>query len=283
MLQKMIVSSFLTVALVAMAGFGSVVHASVIAYDGFETYTATADLNGGNAGTGFTGPWAAVADHATVQPKTMDDPNGNVDGGNQALRFQPTTNLSDVSSFIQRTIPGTSDTLYMSLLVRKEVMASDDFVNFQVSDGATGNTTAALGVGLRNNTGNPFFARVGSSNSGQTTNAAATNANEDYFIVAKFSKDGSSTFNRTDLFINPTSLTEPTTANATAISGVTGLTSLSLFSVRHFQPEAGDTLFIDELRFATTFEDAVTVVPEPASLASGLVGLVLIAARRRRR
>jgi hypothetical protein len=171
----------------------------------------------------------------------------------------------------------------MSLLVRKEVMGSDDFVNFQVSDGATGNTTAALGVGLRNNPGNPFFARVGSSSSGQTTNAVATNANEDYFIVAKFSKDGSSTFNRADLFINPTSLTEPTTADATAISGVTGLTSLSLFSVRHFQPEAGDTLFIDELRFATTFEDAVNVVPEPASLASGLVGLVLLAARRRRR
>jgi hypothetical protein len=97
MLQEVIVSSFLTVASVVMAGFGSVAHASVIAYDGFETYTATVDLNGGNAGAGFTGPWAAVADHVTVQSKTMDDPNGNVDGGAQALRFQPTAHLSDVA------------------------------------------------------------------------------------------------------------------------------------------------------------------------------------------
>ena len=34
----------------------------------------------------------------------------------------------------------------MGMLLRKEVMDGSDFLNFQVSNGATGNVTAALGV-----------------------------------------------------------------------------------------------------------------------------------------
>lgn len=280
-----IVGATLSLACAVAMVTGSAATADLIAYDGFETYTSGTNLNGGAGGTGWAGNWATVGDHTTVQTETMIDPNGNVDGGSQAARVQLTSGQSDIPSFISRALPNVTGTLYMSMLIRREAsIGSDDFLNFQVSDGATGNTTAALGVGLRNAGGAPFFARVGSSSSGQTTNASATTAGTDYLIVAKFSKDGSANYNRTDLFINPVDASEPMTADATAISGVTGLSTLSLFSVRNFNPEAGDTLFFDELRFATTFEDAIVApaIPEPSTLAVVGLGGVLIAGRRRR-
>ena len=132
-----------------------------------------------------------------------------------------------------------------------------------------------------------MFARVGSSGSGQTTNATA---NTDFLLVANFSKDGSANYNRTDLFIDPPDFTEPGIADATAISAVTGLSSLSLFSVRNFNPEAGDTVFIDSLRLATTFADALggapIAVPEASTftlLFASLLSLGFVGWRRRRR
>ena len=271
------ISALATSALLALT---PTIHALPVAYDGFESDTSGTDLNGGTGGTGWPGSWTAAPDHVTVQTKTLVDPNGLVNGGTQATRFQPTTDLPDQGSFISRALPSMTGTLYMSLLIRHENgIGSDDFVNFQVSDGATGNNSSALGVGIRNAGGNPFFARVGSS--GNATTNASTNAVENvtYLLVAKFSKDGSSNYNRTDLFINPTSTSEPITANASATFGGTGISQLTLFSVRNFQPEANDTIFFDELRFATTFEDAL--VPEPGSFALLGLGGLLVARRRR--
>lgn len=261
----------------------SFAHSAIIASDDFEDYLAGSNIHNGNFGSGFTNPWNAVGDHSTAQSNSLSVPSSGVDGGSQALRLQPTTNLGDEGSFISRTIPATTDTLYLSMIVRKEVMDGSDFINFMVSDGATGNTNGALSFGLRNVSGNPIFARVGSSSSGQTIDSINAVANTNYLLIGKFSKDGSANYNRADLYINPTSAVEPGTADAIAISSVTGIDTLSLFNVRHFQPEAGDTIWVDRMVFATSFEEAFSGIPEPSTTTVlGLVaGLGLLRRRRK--
>ena len=262
-------------------------HAAPIAFESFETYAAGADLNGNNNGVGWTAPWTADAGHVTVQLKTLQ-----VGGQTRAVRIQPTAAIGNDDSILSRAFPDTPGTLYLSLLLRVESFENDDFVQLQVSDGAVGDNSATLSFGVRNQTGNPFFARVGTS--ANTTNAAVGAADDtDYFLVAKFSRDGSVTFNRVDLFLNPTS---PVEADHTPIAirstPSTGLNELSLFNVRVNSLEADDRIFLDNLRIGTTFADVVPAqseVPEPGTLAlwglglAAAVGWARCASRRSRR
>ena len=278
-ISRFAVCASLVLASVSMQPAGAV----PIAVETFESYGAGANLNGGSGGTGWTSNWFAAGAHTTVQPQSLSDPNGLSNGETQAARMQAVGTPGDVGNFLNRAFPATTDTLYMSLLVHVvNGVDSGDFYNFLVSNGATGNTNAGLGVGIRNNTNNPFFSRVGSSGSGDTdTSSTNAVAGTTFLLVAKFSKDGSANYNRTDLFINPPSLVEPGTPDAFSVSGVTGLSTLSLFSVRNFNPESGDTVFIDNIRFAATFADAIGV-PEPGTVLLSLAGLASLAARRRR-
>jgi len=273
-----------TLCVLGLVAWAATSQAAIIAYDGFENYTSGSNLNGGSLGDNWSGNWTTVGNHTTVQTTTLVDPNGNVSAGSQAARLQATANLTDEGNFINRGFSAQTGTVYVSFLIRNvSGVDNGDFYNFQVSNGATGNTANALGVGIRNATDNPFFARVGGS--GNVTSNASTNATQgqDFLIVAKFWKDGSSSYNRTDLFLNPVDFTEPGTADATAVWGGTGIDTLSLFSVRNFQPESGDTVIIDELRIATTFEDALggLPVPEPSAALLGAFGSLILLRRRR--
>jgi hypothetical protein len=262
---------------------GGISTAALIASDDFEDYTAGVNLNTGAEGSGWSSNWSANLDDTTVQSVSLS--NGTVSGGSQAGRFQATENRSDISDALSRDFASQSGDVYMSFLLQSTSgLGGDDFYNFQITNGAVGNTSAALGVGIRNFGGNPFFARVGSS-SNATTNAS-TNATQGttFFLVAKFSKDGSANYNRTDLYINP-GLTEPVTSDATATSNVTGLSSVSLFTVRSFQPELGDTVLFDELRIGTTFADVLptpAAIPEPSTPLLILLGTSGLALLRRR-
>ncbi|MCA9267930.1 MAG: hypothetical protein KDA41_05640 [Planctomycetales bacterium] len=176
--------------------------------------------------------------------------------------------------------PVTTGPLYVGFSVRVENLEGADFLNFQVSDGATGDVTQALGVGIRNNAGNPFFARSGSSGTGQTTNAAqlATDMT-DFRVVAKFSQNASQ-WEIAELFINPPDEFEPVTPDAIANSTAPNMTQLDLFTVRSVGIGGDDAVFIDDLIFADNFADALGIpavaaaVPEPASIAVwALLGL----------
>jgi len=269
--------------LLAMATMIGTASAAIIAYDGFESYTPGSALDGGAQGSDWTGNWSeANPGDSTLQAASLIDPNGLVSGGSQALRSMPAATRTEVGDYITRTFTAQSGDVYVSFLFQKGAgVDNNDFYNFQLSNGATGNTSNALGVGIRNATGNPFFARVGSSSDNATTDSGTNSTvGETFLVVAKFSKDGSTEYNRTDLFLNPTSSSEPLIADATATANVTGLTQISLFNLRNYSPEAGDTLLIDELRIGTTF---ASVIPEPTSFAliAGLMSTIWIMLRRR--
>ena len=258
--------------------FAQPASAILIAEETFEDYNATNLLNGRNGGTGWTNAWSA---------------NSSVDiintGGNLAAEILTPAGLANNPSHLSRRFDpsNTGGDVFLGIMLRALSFEDDDFIQFQLSNGATGTSNSTISMGIRNQPNNPFFARVdGSSN---TTNSSISALDGiDYLLVAKFSKDGASRYNRTDLFINPVGSTEPVTANATQINPSTGMSQLSLFNVRIFSFEPNDAVILDTIRIATTFAEVVgtaTVsIYEPNSIvlfATGLIGVCCIKRKRR--
>ena len=252
--------------------------AILIAAETFEGYNATNLLNGLNGGVGWTSAWTA---------------NSSVDivntGGNLAAEIRTPAGLANNASHLSRKFDpsNTGGDIFLGIMLRPESFEDDDLIQFQLSNGATGTSSATISFGIRNQTNNPFFARVGMS--ANTTNSSVSALDGiDYLLVAKFSKDGSSRYNRTDLFINPVGSKEPATANATRINPSTGLLQLSLFNVRILSFEPNDAVILDTIRIATTFAEAAGTasvsIYEPSSIAlfaTGLIGVGCIRKKRR--
>jgi hypothetical protein len=254
--------------------------ADTIAVESFESYVAGSNLSGGGGGSGWTANWSAATGHVTVQTKHLQV--GGQDGELQAAGILPTASISNNDSIMSRAFPASTGSVYLSFLLRLESFENDDFVQFQLSDGAVGNVAATLSVGVSNTTNNPFFARIGQSGNTTTSGVSAAD-NTDYFLVARFSADGAASYNRVDLFLNPTSSVEAEqTPIATRVGPATGLTQLDLFNVRVNSLEVGDSIFVDNIRITDSFASA-TAVPEPATLLLGGLGAGAVALYARRR
>ena len=272
---------WLGVALVAvlLAGLHGTAVAVPFPYEGCEDYASGSNLDGASGGDDWTSDWDATGSHVTVQPKSLADPNGLVAGGAQAVCIAPTSNIADDASIMTRTFSAATGTLYVGLLLRVESFEGDDFLQIQLSDGAVGNSNETLSFGIKNRAGSPFFARVGQSGGTDETGSAANDT--DYLLVAKFSKDGSGQYGQADLFINPSTLTEPMIADASVTSSVPSITQLTQFNVRVYSLETTDSIYIDQIRIADSF--SLAIVPEPATLMLVGVGAGLGLLRRRRR
>lgn len=236
--------------------------AVLVAYEDFESYTAGSDVNGGTGGAGWASNWVATASQATVQTKTLT--NALVDGGSQALRIQPTANISNNENIIDRNFSSLTGDVYVGMLLRVESYENDDFLQLYASNGATtGNSSGSMAAGILNTTNNPFFVRVAGQN---TTSSTTTTDGTDYLVVTKYSKDGSGMFNRTDLYVNPPSTAEPGTTDVTRVGPDSTVSALSQFHTRVFSLETDDSIFLDELRVGTTFADAILgTTPPPAT------------------
>jgi hypothetical protein len=133
-------------------------------------------------------------------------------------------------------------------------------------------------IGQSRNGGVPaWFVREGGSS---TTFAAGTVVPENtYFLVAKVSRvSGSTNYNRVDLYVNPTSLTEPGTPTATRTTD-SGIANLAYFAIREAFVETADTYYFDEIKVVDSWSGAI---PEPATLALMGAGLAAVVVRRRR-
>jgi hypothetical protein len=248
--------------------------AALVAYEGFESYTASTALSGDSGGTGWTANWAAIAG-VNVKAATLSYSNGSVvvSGGSLSGGVDDATNATSAAS---RSVTAQTGTLYMSLLMAMPAgLSTDDFVHFMFNDD-TVNTNSG-GFGKISTTTIKLGARIGTGNGGTTTDSTVDLTGTDtFFLVGKISKVASATYNRLDLYINPSSLTEPVTADAVRSADST-ISTISFFSLRTANLDAADRVQFDELRLGTTFAD---VVPEPATGVLMMLGAMLLGSRR---
>lgn len=264
-----------------VTALGCITAPAQAAYEGFETYSPGSNLNGLSGGAGWTSAWASTGSSVAIESVMLDDPAANVDGGAQAAHIQPAANVTDTSGFISRTFGAMTGDVYLGLLIRVSSFDDGDFLQIQLSDGAIGNDSNTLSVGIQQASGNPFFARVGTSGNSSVNSSTQAADDTDFLLVAKFSKDGSGQYAHTDLYINPTDpFHEPLVANASASSSAPSITQLTRLSARLFSIETDDVIRLDEIRISSNFSGALGI-PEPASI--GLLGAGMLMLMRRRR
>ncbi|WP_269523310.1 PEP-CTERM sorting domain-containing protein [Coraliomargarita parva] len=270
--------------------------AVLLAYDGFEDYDTSSTfetLTSSNGGTGWTDSFATTQTNTgfVSGARNIDYNSGaiQIDGGTRSL-FSTYTNSSmsidrSWSTGVDLSA-GSGNALYVSFLWQTrtgDTSAESDGTNpgfFQVTVGeGAGDTT--YGVINRQNTGlDPvdwqWQARY--ANSSNTTDGPTSVVDDVYFVVMKIESG------LTSVFINPTSTTEGTpTITESGNQLDSSWDAVDSITIR--QALGSTNWNFDELRIATTYEEAVAVsVPEPATYASILAGLCLsLAAIRRRR
>ena len=277
---------FVVAAALAVCAAGNRAEADLIVGDNFETYT-TGDLNGQNgAMSGATGPWgAAYTANAVVDVATggLSYSNGaiSVDGGSQHVVVGGVNN----NSLVARPFTSQTGDLYFSFLFQTTATVGDDFLQFTMNNNAADADFSAAIIMT-----SLYQARITSDGSNATTanSAVAPVVGMPMLLVGKVTKTGGSTnYNRLDLFVNPNSLSEPVTIDATVNRDML-ITTLSFFTIRTARLDGGDAYLFDALRVGTTWGDVVSpinyaAVPEPSSFALAAIGAAGFAWRRRRR
>ena len=267
--KALLLLSFL--ALAPGAGFGALI------YEGFESYGGSSQLVGLNGGSGWSGAWAGNTS-VTTSTQQLDDPNSQIDGGLRSTLIGGANDNTLLSRSFSSAFTGT---VYMSMLIRAENY-NNDFIIFQLTDGATGDNTQAMSIGIRNTANNNFFVRSGSSGSGQSTNSSTLATNmTDFFVVGVFTQGVGGEYETVQLYVNPTDSTLATeTAAATATSTAPNMTQLSMFTVRTAVFEGDESLYFDELRISDNLSEVFNI-PEPSSALLGCFGALLLLRRRR--
>jgi len=236
------------------------VHAALIAYEGFDY--AVGPLETSNGGTGWASAWSATGN-------TVASPGFGV----TAASHPTTGNLLDLggNNIGNIRVPTSSpdavgSTLYLSFIADVD---SADYAGFSLFEGGTEN------LFLGKTFGNPNWGIDIGGTGVNTTTPTSTQS----LLVFRLDFGGGTTLGDTliRMYVNPAVGTEPITADASI--------EKANFTWDQIRVQAGlgaaDGAF-DEIRFGTAYGD-VAVVPEPATAGLVAVGLVGIAAMRRRR
>jgi hypothetical protein len=240
-------------------------HAIVIASDNFESYADGATVIGGGGGSGWTQSW--IGNTTTGAPIAIASP-GKIANYGKSLELGAT---SDNRAIGVRQFPEQTGDVYVGVVLQTTNGWDGDFwqlyLNKDYSSSDTAN--ASFSAGLLNDTGlNRYFGRKGSATAGVGTTVNSTVShtsvnNDVHRFVVKFSK---STGVATDLYDQVTlwvdqadDLATPTAHVSSASVGNAGLNSATL-SALHFRVsslESTDRVYLDNLRIATTYAEAI--------------------------
>jgi hypothetical protein len=244
----------------------SSVSAALSVYEPFS-YTAAANLNTQNGGTGFSGAWSG-ATTATINASGLS--YSTVPALGLAASTAAGTAVANSRS-VSATLGGNGTTTYFSFLMRPDNVNTARNAEF----GLIGSANLWVGKSFSGTDNTHFVLESGTAGSGTGLQATTTTATSGTTVLLVLRADfaaGNDTFK---LYVNPTSVLEPGSAAAT-LTGIdvgTSLTSLQINGNLGFT--------FDELKIGSSYAD---VVPEPSTYAAAfaVAGIVSIAWLRRR-
>jgi hypothetical protein len=263
--------------------------AGIIAYESFDYITGAAssvntvgasitdaNANSMNGGYGWTDTWQDYRAFGTGIGNVLSGSFGFSDGSNSVVSDGNSFQLSSFRGIARQVGGGSlaSGTYYFSFVLNRN--ADDTNETFIRLTGSLNQNDRLLT--LKQQGTDQLQYRIG----GGASVSIGTLAAQNNFVMAKFDYDGSANLSNLSIWLNPTDLT--TEANNTAlVSGLSGSGS-SIGYVLLQRDGGGNSARLDEIRLATSWSDAVTAVPEPATYAALLGALALggVLWRRRR-
>jgi len=223
--------------------------ADVIAYDDFESYTAGAQL-AGDGGDGWGTAWTA--------PATVTVASNAIPRYGKGLSIDATGRIANLFSRTLET-PQTGETLYMGFLVRVENMADAEFLQLYLNNG--GDENQGVSGGIKNVAGNPFFARVdGTSNNSSANSSVSAVSGTVYQVVLRFNRTPPANYSACRIYIDQRYEGTP---DAAVTGRNAGTDTLSEFHCRIYDVDADTEIYLDELRIATSYDDALAPVLPP--------------------
>lgn len=227
----------------------------LVVYESFEDLSI-GKLNGqGTEGNGWTTSWNAK-DQVAVANIALSYTGGEVkiDGGNKAMLI---TNINSYVTANREFDDIFEPVIYISALVKsKNIIDQNKMLTLTIQDSISADNygnSAGFDFGY---TGGYINAEVaGSSNTRVPTGVTASD-DTTFFIVARVSKNNDK-YSQSDVIVNPTTLTEPTTGWTTAIDTGTTLSTINRINSRTLWMDNDDEYYMDEIRVGTTYESVV--------------------------
>jgi hypothetical protein len=281
------------VAFLALAlGVGQAAHASLIAYETFDTYSA-GSLVGANGGSGWGGAWTtggtvigsglAFSDYAVGMRSA------------QITMSSWTLNFDTQASRPFGASASAGSTLWVSFVGQWDSGSHYTGNELRVGPSATG-STGQFDIQPRNGSTNWWNWTSAAVDGQQTGGYNNANGSPTYLYVAQFTNVGGvgtetlwvlSAANYDAIKAGGITETELNTNTAT-VSGASA--AMTLDTTKYLQlaikGNTGDwpsTFTVDEIKYGTTVGDVTSPVPEPATMALLGLGAVAMMAKRRRR
>jgi hypothetical protein len=258
-------------------------------YEGFGDYPASSQLESGSNGSsgtpvdgglGWAGPYdvnnaiksLVRAENRSSSPVVYSQGEVSIHGGDRAMRLY---DLANGGYVWQRPMQATylaanAESLWFSFLFRSNngsPLANRDYFQIGFDDNpqaSNGTPRAGIGVTTVESTFPPdqpfrFFAKSTTDNTNTAFAESDAASVTTYLLVGCLSASGA-TYDRVDLFINPSSLSVPGPPSAT-VEVDSGLAMLSHCFLRTANLDAGDAYVLDELKIGRSF---AAVVAPPA-------------------
>jgi len=251
-------------------------HAAIIQTHSFEGLS-TGDLNGQD---GFTANTDVDVESGgqTYTSGTVNSP-----GGTQNITMTDTS-LNTAGLAFSNTFTSQTDDVYFSVSMTWTDLTGN-FVYFAVSDDTDSSGLTSSAGFYFNNSGTDLVGRMRGNTSGDTTNSLLSNISttqaSTQLVVGRLYKDGSSNYNKMDLWLNPTTTTEG--AAGVTITQDLGVSAVDTFYLRGGNSGASAVLDLDNISIGTTYQDVVIPEPSSLSLLAVALGTVFVWARKRKK